>query len=134
MSSRANRTRIDRKLGAQKIPNKKIIGGSMLHTLRRWIEFILVLLLLAGIVWLVKFKGPEIVKIPGTDKVMNMKDATQDIKNQLKQLEVLAQQQKETNAKVDQIIAQMNQNIKQAGEQKDIRQATEDMKSHWGGQ
>lgn len=106
----------------------------MLHTLRRWIEFILVLLLLAGIVWLVKFKGPEIVKIPGTDKVMNMKDATQDIKNQLKQLEVLAQQQKETNAKVDQIIAQMNQNIKQAGEQKDIRQATEDMKSHWGGQ
>ena len=106
----------------------------MAHTIRRWVEFVLVILIIAGIVWLVKFKGPDIVKIPGTNQVINMKEATQDIQNRLKQLDTLAQQQKQMNDQLQQIMTKMNQNIQQAGQQKDIRNATEDMKSHWGGQ
>jgi TolA-binding protein len=106
----------------------------MAHTIRRWVEFILVIAIIAGIVYLVKFKPSNFIKVPGTNTVINMKEATQDIQNRLKQLDTLAQQQKQMNDQLQQIIVQMNQNIKAAGQQKDVQGSVNTMKQHWGGQ
>jgi len=101
------------------------------HKILHWVIFGVGVLVFAGIVYLVHFKPPNFIKIPGTNTVINMQTATQDIKNKLQQLDTLDKKINQLQLQLQQVQDQLNQNITSAQKQTDVRKSMEDIQKHW---
>ena len=101
-----------------------------LHSLRRWLEIIAVvaILVLAALLY---FRPSPIIKLPGTDRVINLKESTQEITDRLKGLDENAKQLKILQDQISTLSQQIQQQQQHIDTLHDSHSIMQDIDAHW---
>ncbi len=106
----------------------------LLHSLRKWIEFALVIGVILLVVYFIFFRPPRVVTLPGGERVKILDNSSflKSIEQKLKKLDDLNQKIND----LESVIRQQNQGmvereIPEAMKETDIRKSVDRMKDAW---